>query len=74
MRKFGLVVIAAGGALIALSVAPLFVYALYDATLGDGDGNPIGLGLLMVGGSFLGAVVMATGGILVLVGNRDRDR
>jgi hypothetical protein len=47
----------AGAIVIATSVAPLLLYVIF----GPKDGNPIGLGLLMIFGVPLGLVLLVIG-------------
>lgn len=50
----------AGIGIIVISILPLLGYTIF----GPSDGNPIGLGLLFVGGTALGLVVMALAGVV----------
>ena len=59
-------VLAAGLATVVLSWIPILLYlVLVYGLLGVKDGNPIGLGLLMVFGSMLGGAVAAVGLLLL---------
>ncbi|MGB3393743.1 MAG: hypothetical protein WA956_00900 [Stenotrophomonas sp.] len=63
----------AGGLLtVLLSWIPLLLYLVFVyGLLGVKDGNPIGLGLLMVFGSMLGGAIATIGLVLLLVsGNK----
>lgn len=61
-------VLVTGLATIALSWVPFLLYlVLVYGLLGIDDGNPIGLGLLMVFGSTTGVIVAALGVLLLLV-------
>ena len=55
-----------GLALIVLSVAPLLLYVLF----GPKDGNPIGLGLLMVVGVPVGVAVSVVGLVVGMAAER----
>jgi hypothetical protein len=55
-----------GGIILAVAWLPLLLYIPYDAVRGGG-GNPIGLGLLMLGGTLVGGAVMLLGVALCLV-------
>ncbi len=52
--------------IVALSYAP----TLLDVLLGTGEGNPLGLGLFTVLGSFLGGALILFGLFLTLVRKR----
>jgi len=57
----------AGVATVVLSWAPILLYLVFVyGLLGVKDGNPIGLGLLMVFGSVLGGAIAMIGLILLL--------
>ena len=61
-------VLVAGVATVALSWAPILLYLVFVyGLLRVKDGNPIGLGLLMMFGSMLGGVMAAAGLLLLLV-------
>ncbi|GAA3929739.1 hypothetical protein [Luteimonas lutimaris] len=60
-------VLMAGVATVVLSWAPILLYLVFVyGLLGVKDGNPIGLGLLMVFGSVLGGAIAMIGLILLL--------
>ena len=60
-------VLASGLVTVVLSWAPILLYLVFVyGLLGVKDGNPIGLGLLMVFGSVLGGAVSVIGLILLL--------
>ena len=64
MAKLGKWMMLISVVLLVLSVAPIMLYAEF----GPADGNPVGLGLLMVfGGSLFGAT-LAVGTALWMVG------
>ena len=61
-------VLAAGVAIITLSWVPILLYLVFVyGLLGVKDGNPIGLGLLMMFGSMLGGATAAVGLFLFLI-------
>jgi len=61
-------VLVAGVAIIALSWVPILLYLVFVyGLLGVKDGNPIGLGLLMMFGSMLGGATAAVGLLLFLI-------
>jgi hypothetical protein len=61
------------GLIFAISWLPILLYIPYDALRGGG-GNPIGLGLLMVFGSFAGSIlVLLDFGIRLLRRVRSRE-
>ena len=72
MARFGKWMVLISGVLLVLSVAPIMLYAEF----GPADGNPVGLGLLMVfGGSLFGstlAIGVATWMVGWLLGCRNR--
>lgn len=60
-------VLVAGLATITLSWTPIILYLVFVyGLLGVKDGNPIGLGLLMLFGSVLGGAIFVIGLILLL--------
>jgi|GEM_PF-1141594 len=61
-------VLMAGVAIVALSWVPILLYLVFVyGLLGVKDGNPIGLGLLMMFGSMLGGATAAVGLLLFLI-------
>lgn len=61
-------ILVAGVAIIALSWVPILLYLVFVyGLLGVKDGNPIGLGLLMMFGSMLGGATAAVGLLLFLI-------
>ena len=52
-----------GIAVFALCVTPLLLYILF----GPADGNPVGLGLLMVAGTLLSGGMLAVAALTALV-------
>ena len=69
MRKSGFRTMMAGVAGVVICVTPILLYMNF----GPADGNPIGLGLLMVLGAPLGVVALAAGLVLWLIGKYSLD-
>lgn len=64
MRKLGKWMTIVSALLVALSIAPIMLYAAF----GPADGNPIGLGLLMVFGTYVFGSALLIGAIIWVIG------
>ena len=64
MRKTGKWITIVCAVLVGLSIAPLLLYVVF----GPADGNPIGLGLLMVFGTWVFGAGVLVGALIWAIG------